>query len=79
MSSFKQTLIFKEGDILKTHKGEETNWTYLEDVSKNGTTGKRYIKAKCKCGPVDEPVLPTVAITSFFFTLSPTETLNLSK
>jgi len=50
MSSFKQTLIFKEGDILKTRKGEETNWTYLEDVSKNGTTGKRYIKAKCKCG-----------------------------
>jgi hypothetical protein len=50
MGQFKIALIFNRGEILQTAKGITTDWTYLEDLEKNSKTGKRYIKARCKCG-----------------------------
>lgn len=50
MGKFKTLMTFTKGERLLTTKGELTNWTFLDEATKNSKTGRRYIKAKCSCG-----------------------------
>lgn len=50
MSKFRKTLVFTSGEVLKTRKDELTDWTFIDESHSNPLTGRRYIKAKCKCG-----------------------------
>lgn len=50
MSKFKKTLVFTPGEVLKTRKGDLTDWTFIAESHSNPVTGRRYVKAKCKCG-----------------------------
>lgn len=50
MSKFKKSLVFTSGEVLKTRKGDLTDWTFISDSHSNPSTGKRYVNARCKCG-----------------------------
>ena len=50
MSKFKKALVFTSGEVLKTRKGELTDWTFISESHSNSTTGRRYVNARCKCG-----------------------------
>lgn len=50
MSKFKKALVFTSGEVLKTRKGELTDWTFISESHSNPNTGRRYVNAKCKCG-----------------------------
>lgn len=50
MSKFKRALVFTSGEVLKTRKGELTNWTFISESHSNPNTGRRYVNARCKCG-----------------------------
>ena len=50
MSKFKKVLVFTSGEVLKTRKGELTDWTFISESHSNQNTGRRYVNARCKCG-----------------------------
>jgi hypothetical protein len=50
MNKFKKALVFTSGEVLKTRKGELTDWTFISESHSNSTTGRRYVNARCKCG-----------------------------
>jgi len=50
MSRYKKTLVFTAGEVLKTKKGELTDWTFVSESHSNHNTGRRYVNARCKCG-----------------------------
>lgn len=50
MSKFKRALVFISGEVLKTRKGELTDWTFISESHSNPNTGRRYVNARCKCG-----------------------------
>ena len=50
MSKFKKSLVFTSGEVLKTRKGNLTDWTFISESHSNPNTGRRYVNAKCKCG-----------------------------
>jgi hypothetical protein len=50
MSKFKRVMVFTSGEVLKTRKGELTDWTFISESHSNPNTGRRYVNAKCKCG-----------------------------
>lgn len=50
MSKFKKALVFTSGEVLKTRKGELTDWTFISESHSNPNTGRRYVNARCKCG-----------------------------
>jgi hypothetical protein len=50
MKKFKRVLVFNAGDVLKTSKGELTDWTFISESHSNPTTGRRHVNARCKCG-----------------------------
>ena len=50
MSKFKKALVFTLGEVLKTRKGELTDWTFISESHSNPNTGRRYVNARCKCG-----------------------------
>jgi hypothetical protein len=50
MSKFKKVLVFTSGEVLKTRKGELTDWTFISESHSNPNTGRRYVNARCKCG-----------------------------
>ncbi len=50
MSKFKKALVFISGEVLKTRKGELTDWTFISESHSNPNTGRRYVNARCKCG-----------------------------
>jgi hypothetical protein len=50
MTRFKTTLVFIAGEQLKTKKGQVTDWVFIAESHSNPKTGRRYVKAKCKCG-----------------------------